>query len=121
MNVYHCEWNKAEMPVAGWRILGLEKEFSKSDKLIYLLTYAWILGWVAVFIVGTIYYFTVVINDVSWMMFWYYCIWINLVASIIVTIWFSIGGANDIRRLFQMLKTLKRDVSDNGMVRSNEE
>jgi len=111
---------KTEAPLKGWRVLGIGKEFSKADKFIYLITYIWILGWVVVFIVGTFYYFTVGINDAGWMRFWFVYIMINLAASIGVTIWFAVGGAVDIRKMFRHLKTQKRDDLDNGMVRAEE-
>ena len=37
--------------------------------------------------------------------------------AIFVTIWFSIGGIKDIRRMFGRLRLMKRDETDDGMIR----
>lgn len=41
-------------PVRGWRVLGVSREFTRGDRVIYALTYAWTGLWVLVFIVGTV-------------------------------------------------------------------
>ncbi|MBM4118351.1 hypothetical protein FJ251_11555 [bacterium] len=41
-------------PLRGWRALGVSREFTRGDKVIYALTYAWTGLWVLVFIGGTI-------------------------------------------------------------------
>lgn len=103
-------------PVKGWKVLGIGKEFSKGDKLIYIATYAYIFSWVVLFIVGTIYYFTVGLDDAGWMKFWYIYLWIQVVVSIIITIWFAIGGFSDIKKMLKDLATMKRDHRDAGFV-----
>jgi len=103
-------------PVKGWRVFGINKEFSRKDKLIYILTYVWVFSWVLVFIIGTIYYFTAGISDKGWMQFWYVYIWIQLVVAVLVTCWFGIGGVKNIIDMLKMLKVMKRDERDNGRV-----
>ena len=103
-------------PVKGWKILGMGKEFTKGDKFIYIATYAWTAMWVLVFIVGTIYYFTNGISDESWLGFWKIYIVIGLVMSIIVTLWFAVGGFFDIKYMLNKLKTMGRDHTDDGSV-----
>ena len=41
-------------PTKGWKVLGMGKEFTKGDKFIYVITYAWVLIWTAIFIFGTV-------------------------------------------------------------------
>jgi solute:Na+ symporter, SSS family len=41
-------------PARGWRLLGMGREFTRGDKIIYLMSYGWTLAWTLIFIVGTI-------------------------------------------------------------------
>ena len=103
-------------PQRGLRILGIGKEFTKGDKILYYITYTWILSWFVVFVIGTIFNLTAVISDETWMKFWYIYLAINIGASIIVVFWFAIGGFKDLKAMFQRLKTLQRDDRDDGTV-----
>ena len=103
-------------PQRGLRILGIGKEFTKGDKILYYITYTWILSWFVVFVIGTIFNLTAVISDETWMKFWYIYLAINIGASIIVVFWFAIGGFKDLKAMFQRLKTLHRDDRDDGTV-----
>ncbi len=40
------------VPVKGWKVLGMGREFTRWDKVIYVATYAWTASWVVVFVVG---------------------------------------------------------------------
>ncbi len=101
------------------RLMGMGKEFSLGDKLIYLVTYCWIFSWAAVFVIGTVYYYVVGISDEQWMAFWKIYLYINLAVAIIVVVWFAIGGFRDIRKMLRDLKYMQRDDRDDGFVASN--
>lgn len=103
-------------PAKGWKVLGMGKEFTKGDKFIYIISYAWILGWTIVFIVGTIYNLSHDVPDLHWLSYWKYYVFIYAVVSAIVLVWFSIGGAIDMKAMFKKLKEMKRDASDDGHV-----
>ena len=103
-------------PSRGLKMLGMGKEFTKGDKLLYILTYIWIIGWTLIFIVGTIYNLLVNVSDLSWMKFWYIYLFINLVIAIIVVFWFAIGGFKDIKDMFDRLRIMERDDKDDGFV-----
>jgi SSS family solute:Na+ symporter len=107
----------AAAPARGLRVLGMGREFTGSDRLIYVLTYVWTLGWVAVFLVGTIYNLSHRVEDRAWQRFWQIYIYINLAASCLVTVWFALGGIRDIRAMFRRLGTMERDPNDDGRVR----
>jgi len=100
----------------GWKALGMGKEFTRGDKIIYIGTYTWTIIWVLVFIYGTIYNLYSEVTDESWMTFWKVYIYANLGASILAITWFSIGGINDLKKMFKKLSTMKRDVTDDGTV-----
>jgi hypothetical protein len=97
--------------VKGWKVLAPTKEFTRGDKAIYWATTGWTAGWVVVFFVGTLFYFFVkpFTND-QWMSFWQVYTYLFLGASIIVTIWFTIGG---LKNLFEMIHALRHNIRDN--------
>jgi len=107
---------KIEQPNKILKLLGIGKEFSRGDIIIYIGSYAWISLGIAVFIFGTIYYFMYGISDSSWMRFWYIYLIIYAVVSVIVIFWFLIGGVGDISKMFKRLRGMTRDASDDGSV-----
>jgi SSS family solute:Na+ symporter len=109
-----------ETPVKGWKVLGMGREFTKFDKVIYIATYAWTFSWVVVFIIGTIMNLTGTVGNGLWMSFWKSYVWIYLVTSIIVIIWFSTGGLINLKAMIKTLKTMTRDHADDGFVHKNE-
>ena len=92
------------------------KEFTKSDKFIYVLNYVWGLGWLLVFIFGTIYNLSNDVSDQTWMSFWKYYIFLNLLASIGCIIWFTYGGFKDLGVMMKKLSNDDRDHTDDGWV-----
>jgi SSS family solute:Na+ symporter len=104
-------------PVKGLKMLGMGKEFTRGDKVIYLAAYAWTFIWVVVFIVGTVFNLSGDVPDSSWMSFWKTFVLINLAVSLFIIIWFTIGGIKDFREMLHRLKTMIRDHRDDGSVR----
>ncbi|MFA8342683.1 MAG: sodium:solute symporter [Rhodothermaceae bacterium] len=100
----------------GWRALGIGKEFTKGDKLIYIATYIYTFAWTAVFIIGTIYNLTTDVPDMEWMQFWKIFIYINIAVSVVVIFWFGIGGIFDLKTMFRKLRSTERDFQDDGHV-----
>lgn len=108
---------KVELPVRGFKaIIGITGEFSRSDRIIYLATTGWTFFLSALFVLGTAYNFVFEVKSESWMCFWKYYTWIILGISVITTIWFTIGGIVDMRRMFELLKKIKRNDLDDGTV-----
>jgi hypothetical protein len=52
----------------------------------------------------------------AWAKFWQVWIWMQVGIGVPATVWFTIGGVQDLRELFQSLRTLERDVRDDGRV-----
>ncbi len=103
-------------PVKGWKVLGMGREFTRSDKVIYVATYAWTASWVVVFVVGTLLNLTGEVGAASWMRFWKTYMMIYLAASIFVIVWFSAGGIINLKEMIRTLKVMKRDHADTGFV-----
>ena len=106
-----------EIPVKGLKMLGMGKEFTRGDKIIYLAAYTWTFAWIVVFIIGTFFNVSGDVPDSSWMFFWKVFVMINLVASIIVIIWFTLGGIKDFKDMLHRLNTMVRDHQDDGTVK----
>jgi len=100
----------------GWKIFGMGKEFTKNDKLIYILNYAWTGLWTLVFIIGTVYNLSNPVSDDAWMKFWEYYIYVHLALSGIVLVWFTLGGFIDLRSMITSLQSEVRDHGDDGWV-----
>ena len=98
------------------KIFGIGKEFTIEDKIIYLVSFVWNIFFTLVFVFGTIYNLYNDVSDESWMMYWKYQVYINIVFSFIIIIWFTIGGFIDIKKMFISLDSDKRDHGDSGWV-----
>jgi solute:Na+ symporter, SSS family len=102
--------------------LGITNDLNFKDKLVYLGCLGWTLSWFVVFVVGTIYaVFYEKFTDGQWLRFWYVWIFISLGASIVVTVWYGIGGYKDLLDLFRRLKARKIDEKDDGVVRADKQ
>jgi len=99
-----------------FKIFGIGKEFTIEDKIIYLVSFVWNIFFTLVFVFGTIYNLYNDVSDESWMMYWKYQVYINIVFSFIIIIWFTIGGVIDIKKMFISLDSDKRDHGDSGWV-----
>lgn len=106
-------------PSRGLRMLAIGKEFTKADKFIYFASYIWTFLWVVVFAIGTVYNLHHDVDDRRWAEFWKIYIYIQIALSLFVTVWFLIGGVNDVRYMLHMLRTRARDATDDGTVRKN--
>jgi SSS family solute:Na+ symporter len=111
-----------EVPSRGLKMLGMGKEFTRGDKVIYIAAYSWTFLWFIVFVIGTWTNFTTTVSDSAWMSFWKWFIIINTVASVGIIIWFAIGGTRDLRDMLKRLATAVRNHQDDGFVKrdSNE-
>jgi SSS family solute:Na+ symporter len=110
-----------EVPSRGWKMLGMGREFTRGDKFIYILSYAWIIAWTLIFIVGTIYNLTHPASDAIWMRFWKVYVILYLAASSLVIVWFTIGGLRDMKQMFRDLATMQRDEEDDGYLTGRRE
>lgn len=106
----------SEVPSRGLKMLGMGKEFTRGDKIIYITAYAWTFGWTLVFIIGTWFNLTGEVSDSSWLAFWRVFIIIYTVTSVFIIIWYTIGGTKDLREMVKRLATATRNHQDDGFV-----
>ena len=108
-----------DIPDRGWKMLGIGKEFTKTDKLIYVVNYLWTGIWTLTFIIGTIYNLSHDVSNDAWMTFWKYYLVIQIGMALISIVWFTWGGYRDLRVMLKKLKYDERDHSDDGWVTEN--
>lgn len=112
------ESNKVdEVPQKGWRMLGINQEFTKGDKIIYLAAYSWTFIWIAIFVIGTVLNVSSELTDSNWLDFWKFFVISNLAISVVIVIWFTYGGIKDLKDMIHRLKHMVRDHSDDGTVK----
>jgi SSS family solute:Na+ symporter len=99
------------------KFLGIDKEFTRGDKILSIGVFSWSMLWFSVFVIGTLW------NLIHrWPLEWWSAYWhiqgviLPLIIGIITTIWFTWGGVHDLKKLFHSLKTVKRDAHDDGSV-----
>lgn len=112
----------------GWLAsrLGITKEFTVGDKIIYGAAIAWTIGWFIIFIIYTSLhflnghwengFFESGVSRNGWMMLWHSKIYITLILALICTTWFLIGGIFDVIDLFKSLRSVNRNRADDGSV-----
>ncbi|MFH1616894.1 MAG: sodium:solute symporter family protein [Planctomycetota bacterium] len=103
-------------PVRGWKALGMGKEFTRSDKIIYMVVLIWALGWWAAFLIVTAYNLTHDVKTESWAKFWHFKIWLFFIIGVVQVVWFAVGGIRDIRNMVKALRKAKRNSLDDGRV-----
>jgi SSS family solute:Na+ symporter len=110
-----------EDPGIGWRIFGMGKEFTRRDRVLYIVTYAWTFLQIVVFVAGTVISLTIGSTNEGWLRYWQIYVWVNVALSVVIIVWFGLGGIRDIGRMIRSLSTMRRDDRDDGVVRHGHE
>lgn len=89
-----------------WReLLGLTREFTLRDRVVFWATAGWSLGWWLIFIAGLLINSIWGITDGAWSWFWWGKIWLSAVLCIFFTVWFTFGGIRDTIYMFKSLRS----------------
>ena len=96
--------------------MGFDKKQPLHDKLIYAGSYSFILILLVVIVAGTIINLIFDVKDEYWLSFWHGYLWVLFVTSTLITLWLTIGGFGDLKKMFYQLKIIKRDDRDDGTV-----
>jgi len=109
--------NVTDKPVRGWQAaLGMSREFTRLDKILYCFIGSWAAFWFIFLLIVVIYRAFYDISDEMWSKYWQFQMWLGLVLSSITTVWFTIGGISDLKKMFHSLKTRKIDLADDGEI-----
>jgi SSS family solute:Na+ symporter len=100
--------------------LGIGREFSAGDRRVAYVSVGWPLAWSAIFLVITVWNLVTEVPDAWWLRFWRVWTWVFTGGALAVTLWFTIGGAFDLRYLFRQLQRQVPDPDDDGRVRRPE-
>jgi solute:Na+ symporter, SSS family len=112
---------KQEKPRFIWRLLGVDKEYSRKDKLVAALVTAYILFWCSLLGVGTLLNAIMDVPDEIWGTFWH-ILTIGLTSVAAVTVaWFVFGGILDFRTMFKLLRGVPGEAQDDGTVSGRED
>lgn len=108
---------KDEYQGKAWlRVIGITKEFSKSDKGLAIFLVVWNLLNFLWFVIFSAVNLCCNISDNAWIWNWRVIITINAILSLPCAVWFTVGGLIDIKALLKHLETAKRDETDDGRV-----
>ena len=99
-----------------WRAMGLNREFTKGDRVIFFAALFWGLFWFLVFIVGTCGHFFFGWQPTNWLRLWKFYVMLGFGIGSCTTIWFIVGGLVNLRDLFRILGKEERNHADNGTV-----
>ena len=97
-------------------LLGISSEFTKGDKFIYYLTMGWSIVTAILFLTGTLLSVIFSWGTDIWLKYWRGYIVVMVAVSVIVTVWISVGGVIDLRKMFKYLRTAKEDEEDDGRI-----
>ena len=103
-------------PATGLRALGFTSEFTRGDKIIYILKLGIFFLFFGTFVVGTTWGFIWGVPEWAWIKFWWFKLLFTLVVGSLTTIWFIIGGAKDMINLFRTLAGARKNLNDDGFV-----
>jgi SSS family solute:Na+ symporter len=98
------------------KLLGMTKEFSTADKIVYYCSLVWGLVLVLLFLLGTFCYFIWGITPMVWLKSWYIYVLIMFSLCIVITIWITVGGVLNMRSLFKEIAVADVNELDDGRV-----
>ncbi|HLS28462.1 MAG TPA: sodium:solute symporter [Opitutales bacterium] len=107
---------KSKAPRTWMERLGMGPEFTKGDKAIYIFKLGWTGFFFTIFIIGTVAGVFLDLEDSVWERWWMIHIGLTVVVGTGMIIWFLIGGIRDIIDLVRTLRTVQRDMADDGTV-----
>jgi SSS family solute:Na+ symporter len=99
------------------RIIGADADFSRGDLWVTQGIFWWSMTWFFVFVVGSVWNLIQPWPTRVWVTYWHVTgIVLPLVLSVVTTVWFTIGGARDIRSFFRRLRAETINTEDDGTV-----
>jgi SSS family solute:Na+ symporter len=103
--------------VAWLKYVGINEEFTRTDRFMALALVSWNGLWIAIFFGAMGYQFLIEpIPDSLWGTFWQVWLYMQVGVGVPALIWFTIGSVFDMKKVFQRLATLQRDDTDDGRV-----
>jgi SSS family solute:Na+ symporter len=102
-------------------LVGIDEQFSHTDRWITMGIFAWSVTWFLVLVIGSIWHFIHPWSETAWANYWLItAIYLPLLIGVITTIWFTIGCWHDMRIFFRRLREERVDPHDDGTVDHSE-
>jgi len=95
-------------------VFGITKEFNIRDKVITYSIIGYYIILSCIVIIGS--FIGKNISNESWFHFWAGYLIFNTLLSVVVTVWFIIGGFIDLKNMLHNLKVMERNDNDQGFV-----
>jgi solute:Na+ symporter, SSS family len=102
------------------KIFGITKEFTLFDRITTYLIVGWSTLLLMIFLAGTTYGLIIPISEDVWAKFWFWYMVQLFVMFVVSTVWLTLGGLRDVRKMNRVLLSRKRDYSDDGRVSHGE-
>lgn len=104
----------------GWKrvVLGFDDQFTRGDRALSASVFVYSMGLFAVWL-AVVAWNTLVgrFSGEAWATYFLVMnVGVGLAVGAVTLVWFTVGGARDLRQLFTRLKTLQRDAHDDGRV-----
>jgi SSS family solute:Na+ symporter len=120
---YQIEGKKIRKPK--WslrRLIGIDEQYTRGDKILAWSVFIWSFGWgFGCCFIGIILWNKFYAWPKEWwaIKFFITNIVVSSIVGIVSTVWFTIGGTWDLRRLFKRLAEKEEDILDDGRVVDN--
>jgi SSS family solute:Na+ symporter len=99
------------------RLIGVDDDFTLSDKWIAASVFIWSMLWFLVFVIGSIWNLIAPWSIAVWSEFWHISvIYIPVSLMVLSSIWFTCGASLDMRNFFRHLREQKINPLDDGTV-----
>ena len=106
-----------DLRIPYWKkAIGYSKDLPLDDKLLIICAYSYAFLALGTVAFGTIYHMIYGISDKMWLAFWHGYCWFFFGFLVIFTVWLSVGGFIEVKKLFSLLANAKRDDNDDGRV-----
>jgi SSS family solute:Na+ symporter len=105
------------------RLLDFSDDFTFWDKVVAGGVFFWSMAWLTMVIGGSTWNLTSKSpwSAATWANFWFVAgVLVPLGIGLFTLVWFSIGGTMDLIYFFRKLSTMRRDSTDDGMVRHHQ-
>jgi solute:Na+ symporter, SSS family len=100
-----------------WKdVLGFKRGMVFGDKFVFGFAYGYLILYLLAVVVMTLWHVLYGTTDNIWLAFWQGFVWLNLVLTVVVIVWFAVGGLRDMKDLFSSLASTRRDARDDGVV-----
>ncbi len=107
-------------PLRNWKhvLLGFDEQYSRGDKIMSGSVFAYSMTLFTIFIAVVLWNTCISpFSDEGWATyFWIMNVVLALVVGAVTSVWFTIGGILDLRKMFRRLSTLQRNLLDDGRV-----